>query len=326
MRDRVLHKLKTTQDYISGQELCDSLGVSRTAIWKAIHALEEAGYEIEAVRNRGYRLISSPDVLFSDEIKSILDTKWFGREVVFCDTIDSTNNEVKRRAEAGGLEGLLVIGEEQLAGRGRRGRNWVSPPGTGIWMSFLLRPDLLPEEASMLTIVAALACQRGISQFTSEAVGIKWPNDLVMHQKKLAGILTEMSTELTSIHYVVIGIGINVATESFPEELKEQATSLLQETGQNIKRSSLVAAIGKEFELLYEGFLEHRNLEYLREEYEQKLVNKNQYVAIHEAKGTQTGTAQGISPKGELLVIDSQGKEIRVGAGEVSVRGIYGYQ
>lgn len=325
MKDRILQMLKTTHDYISGQELCDTFSVSRTAVWKAIHSLEEAGYQIEAVRNRGYRLVASPDVLFSDEIKSELHTAWLGQEILYLDTVDSTNNACKRRGEDGAKEGLLVISEAQSAGRGRRGRSWESPAGTGIWMSFLLRPDIDPGKASMLTLVAALAVQKAIAKETGLNAQIKWPNDLVLTGKKCTGILTEMSAEMNMINHVVIGIGINANMESFPEEIASMATSLRLESGQKINRARLVAGILEAFEECYGIFLQEGNLSGLKEAYEACLVNIDQPVRIQGNGGETQGTAHGINVLGELLVTDTEGNEIEVRAGEVSVRGLYSY-
>lgn len=325
MRERILAVLKESNDFVSGQELCEKFSVSRTAVWKAINALKEAGYEVEAVRNKGYRLVSSPDVLLSDEIKSLLETKWFGRKILYFDSIDSTNNEIKRQAEKELIPGMLAIAEEQTAGRGRRDRKWTSPPGTGIWMSFPVKPDLPPYKASMITLVAALAVARAIEDETGLKAGIKWPNDIVVNGHKITGILTEMSAEMTSIHYVVIGIGINVNMTEFPDDIKETASSLYIESGSKVKRSCLVAAFGKYFEKYYELFLESGNLSPIKDEYEERLVNKDREVYIIEKDNKIIRTAIGIDDEGQLVVKDDAGRIEKIFAGEVSVRGIYGY-
>lgn len=325
MRDQILALLKESKDFVSGQELCERFSVSRTAVWKAINALKDAGYEVEAIRNKGYRLVASPDVLLSDEIKSLLETKWFGRKILYFDSIDSTNNEIKRQAEKELVPGMLAIAEEQTAGRGRRDRNWVSPPGTGIWMSFPVKPDLPPYKAPMITLVTALAVAKAIEEETGLEALIKWPNDIVVNGHKITGILTEMSAEMTSIHYVVIGIGINVNTEEFPEEIRETASSLYIEGGNRIKRSRLVASFGKYFEKYYEMFCEAGNLSTIRPEYEERLVNKDKEVFIIEKDNKIKRTAIGIGDEGELIVKDEAGNEEKIIAGEVSVRGIYGY-
>ncbi len=325
MRDRVLQMLQEKNEFISGQELCENLAVSRTAIWKSIHVLQEEGYHIEAVRNKGYRLISSPDVLFSNEIKSHLQTKWFGDKIIYLESVDSTNNEVKRRVETGELENLLVVSEEQIAGKGRRGRSWKSPRGTGIWMSFVIKPELEPESAPMITLVAAMACAKAIREITGLEASIKWPNDIVVNGKKVVGILTEMSTEMMYVNYVVVGVGINVNMEEFPEEIKEVATSLKIEAKSEISRSQLVAKFGEQFEKYYQEFLDKQNLSSIREEYEEYLINCNKEVAIQQGQDRWNGIALGINNNGELLVKKQDGEVQVIRAGEVSVRGLYGY-
>lgn len=325
MKEKVLAVLKQKGGYVSGQELSAGLGVSRTAVWKAVNSLKEAGYGIESVRNRGYRLISSPDVLLSDEIKSQLSTKWFGNKILYFDTIDSTNNEIKRQAEKGAPCGTLAIAEFQSAGRGRRGRNWQSPSGSGIWMSFLIKPDISPDKAPMVTLVAAMACAFAIREELGLDAMIKWPNDIVIGGKKTIGILTEMSAEMDTVNYIVIGIGINVNMTEFPEELRRTATSLALECGHQVARSRLVAACGKYFEKYYEIFLRDKSLKNLKKTYESALVNKGADVSVIMADGTFNRKALGINDMGELMVEDETGRVETVRAGEVSVRGIYGY-
>ena len=201
--------LKETDDYLSGQEICERLNVSRTAVWKVIKQLETEGYEIEAVRNRGYRLRFLGDVLSQAELESSIDSEWAGKNILYFDETDSTNTEIKKAAEKDAPHGTLAVADYQSMGKGRRGRSWAAPHGVGIWMSLLLRPELPPTCASMLTLVAALAVADGIREVCDLEAKIKWPNDIVVNGKKVCGILTEMSTELECINYIVTGIGIN---------------------------------------------------------------------------------------------------------------------
>ena len=324
MKAEILKILKAEPGYVSGQELCDHLGVSRTAVWKVIRQLQEDGYEIEAVRSRGYHLKESGDVFTREELIGALSTEWVGKNLVFLDVVDSTNNKARRLAEQGAPDGTLVVAVEQSAGKGRRGRSWVSISGTGVWMSLLLRPDFMPESASMLTLVAAMAVESGIRQVTGLKGQIKWPNDVVLGGKKVCGILTEMSTEMESIHYVVIGIGINVGIREFPQEIRDVATSLALCTEKPVKRAELTAAVAKAWEYYYDKFLQRMDLSLLMEEYNEELVNRGRQVKVMTPGDSYAGVSRGINEKGELLVETEDGIH-KVMSGEVSVRGIYGY-
>lgn len=325
MKAEIIKMLKAQEGYISGQELCDCFGVSRTAVWKIIKQLQAEGYEIEAVRNKGYRLVEMSDVLSEAEIKSCINSRHIGSRVVYYEETDSTNTRAKALAEDGAQDGTLVVAEKQNAGKGRRGRGWSSPPGTGIWMSMVLRPDILPSRASMLTLAVALGVSEGICRVTGIMPQIKWPNDLVLSSKKICGILTEMTTELDMIQYVVVGMGTNVNMEDFPEELSDRASSLYLETGRRWKRGPLIGAMAKALEEYYEKFLRTGDLSLLKEEYEKRLANLNRQVTVLAPKGSYDGICRGINEEGELLVEREDKTICHVLSGEVSVRGIYGY-
>lgn len=325
MKNEILRLLKTSENYISGQQLCDAFQVSRTAVWKVIEQLKKEGYEIEAVRNRGYRLTKSPDVLSEAEVLSALHTKWAGNEVVCYEETDSTNNRAKEAGEKGAASGMIFLTESQTAGKGRRGRSWVSPPGENIYMSLLLRPDIDPSKAPMLTLVMGLSVAEAIRQVTEADARIKWPNDIVVGKKKVCGILTEMATEIQCINYVVIGVGMNIHQKEFPEELNEVATSLYLETEKNYQRSEILAAVLERFEENYDTFLKSQDLSGLREAYNAILVNCNQTVRVLEPGNEYEAVAEGIDSAGELIVTLPDGEKKSVFAGEVSVRGMYGY-
>ena len=325
MKTKILKLLKDAGGYVSGQALCESLGVSRTAVWKVVRQLQEDGYAIEAVRNRGYRLAESGDIYTKAELESVLHTKWAGRNLVFMQQVDSTNNKARQLAEEGAVEGTRVVAVEQSAGKGRRGRSWVSLNGTGVWMSLLLRPDFPPECASALTLVAAMAVEEGIFQATGLEGKIKWPNDIVLEGKKVCGILTEMSTEMESIHFVVVGMGINVEVREFPEEIRETATSLVLHTDKDVNRAALAAEVMAAWEKYYERFLQTLDMRLLIEEYNQKLVNLGREVKVLSVAGEYMGVSLGINESGALLVKAADGKVREVVSGEVSVRGIYQY-
>ena len=325
MKEEILRLLRSADGYISGQELCNRFGVSRTAVWKAINQLKEAGYEIEAQQNKGYRLMAAPDLMTEAEIKSLMHTEWVAKEVLYFDTIDSTNTKAQELAEKGYPSGTLVVADKQESGKGRRGRSWVSPSGTGIFMTLMIKPDINPNNASMLTLVAALAVAKAITSVTGEEAMIKWPNDIVVNSKKVCGILTEMNAQFDYINHIVVGIGINVHNESFPEEISQMASSLMIEAGgKRFHRAQIIAETMSYFELDYDTFLKTQDLSALVREYDELLVNRNKSVRVLDPKEPFDGKAMGITPKGELIVDTWESRKL-VSSGEVSVRGIYGY-
>lgn len=325
MKEEILRLLRSADGYISGQELCNRFGVSRTAVWKAINQLKEAGYEIEAQQNKGYKLMAAPDLMTEAEIKSLMHTEWVAKEVLYFDTIDSTNTKAQELAEKGYPSGTLVVADKQESGKGRRGRSWVSPSGTGIFMTLMIKPDINPNNASMLTLVAALAVAKAITSVTGEEALIKWPNDIVVNGKKVCGILTEMNAQFDYINHIVVGIGINVHNESFPEEISQMASSLLIEAGgKRFHRAQIIAETMSYFEQYYDIFLKTQDLSALVREYDELLVNRNKSVRVLDPKEPFDGKAMGITPKGELIVDTWESRKL-VSSGEVSVRGIYGY-
>ncbi|MGN0398364.1 MAG: biotin--[acetyl-CoA-carboxylase] ligase [Candidatus Fimimorpha sp.] len=251
--------------------------------------------------------------------------QWAGRNIVYYDSIDSTNNEAKRLGKEGALHGTLVIAQQQTAGRGRLGRNWDSPKEQAIYMTLLIRPNISPQNASKVTLIAALAAAKGIREVAGMPPQIKWPNDIVIHGKKLCGILTEMNMESENKFFLVVGIGINCNRKDFPEGLKQTATSLYLETKKEQSREQLIAAVMYAFEQYYSVFIQTENLSNLKQQYECQLVNYNRDVRVLSPDHEYIGTSRGINEEGELLVEDKSGQMHAVRSGEVSVRGIYGY-
>lgn len=324
-KSRILKELRQRDDYLSGQELCQQLGISRTAVWKNIKALQGEGYEIEAVQNRGYRLRKVPDVISAPELESIVNTQWVGKNVHFKYETDSTNLWAKQLAEQGAPAGTVVVAERQTKGRGRRGRTWVSSEGQNIYMTLLLRPEIQPQDAPMVTLLMGLSVAQGVEKATGLCPGIKWPNDVVLDGKKICGILTEMSVQAEYMDYVVVGPGINVNQTDFPQELSDKATSLRLQAGRAFRRVEVAAAVLEAFEKNLEIFLETCDLTGLQEQYNHILLNMNQEVRILDKDSERTGIARGINNRGELLVEYPGGKTEAVFAGEVSVRGLYSY-
>lgn len=325
MKAEILKMLRQTEGYLSGQQLCDKLKVSRTAVWKVMNQLKEEGYEIEAVRNKGYRIVDCPDRISAEEIKSRLETVWAARHLEYYRETDSTNTRAKAFGEAGAPHGTLVVAERQNAGKGRRGRGWSSPEDSNIYMSILLRPQFAPALAPMLTLVMAYSAATALHDAAGIQAQIKWPNDLVLNRKKICGILTEMSAQIDYINYVVIGVGINVNQETFPPEIADTATSLRREAGKGFARAELIAAVMKRFEACYEAFCEAGSLRPFVDGYNRMLVNRGRRVRVLEPGNEYDALSHGIDEKGELQVEREDGRREAIFAGEVSVRGIYGY-
>lgn len=328
MKNKILEELKSNSGQaVSGEEISRKLGISRTAVWKHIGRLRSEGYNIESQTNSGYKLLGSPDLLTLNELEPFLDTDFIGRNVVYLDSIDSTNVYAKRRAEEPFKEGTVVIAEEQSEGRGRLGRHWVSPRGKGIWMSIMLKPDIRPADAPKLTIVAAYAVANALLNCCSLEARIKWPNDIIAGGKKLCGILTEMSAEADEIKYVVIGIGINanLGIEDFGPEVSSIATSISIESGRDISRKALVASVLQEFEKVYKDFAEAGSIKFLLDEYKNKSAVLGKEIRVISRKEEIIGLAVDISEEGHLVVRSGDGSVREVMSGEVSVRGLYGY-
>ena len=333
MKSEILKLLRGADGYISGQEISERFGVSRTAVWKVIRQLQEEGYQVEAVRNKGYHILDSPDVMTKEELDSLMHTRWAGKNIVYYDATDSTNLRIRELGDAGAPHGTLAVADRQTAGRGRRGRSWESPPGSSIYMSVLLRPDIPPDRAPMLTLVMALSVAEGIRQCietggdsgNSLEIQIKWPNDIIISGKKLAGILTEMSSQVDYINHVTVGVGINVNRTEFPEEIRETASSLCLECGHTVKRAPLIAAVMERLEDNYDIFLRTLDLSGLLERYSALLVNRDREVMVLGTKEQYRAYALGINSTGELIVRREDGSTEEIFAGEVSVRGVYGY-
>ena len=252
-------------------------------------------------------------------------TKWAGKSVYYYKSINSTNVKAHELAAQGALHGSVVLADKQTAGRGRRGRQWDSPPGENLYFTLLLYPKLPARKASMLTLVMALAVGKALGEVTGHEIWIKWPNDVVLNGKKVAGILTEMQARDDKIDHVIIGVGVNVARREFKGELAEKATSLENEVENQVTREALLAGILEHFEILYEMFCLKGNMKDLRQAYESYLINKGRQVLVLDPAGEFTGIALGINDTGELQVQLKDGTVQSVYAGEVSVRGVYGY-
>jgi len=242
--------------YISGQKLSELLKVSRTAVWKQIRKLEAAGYEFEASSKLGYKLVGEPEQLNIEELKQLMETCRFGQLIQYYDKVGTTQIIAREAAEAGAAEGTLVIAEQQLEGRGRMGRSWLSPPSKGIWMSMVLRPSVPIHFAPQLTLLTAVALCQALRQTTKLPIGIKWPNDLLFEGRKISGILLESVAEEERLKYIIAGVGISVNLEEsdYDPELLSKAVSLRMAAGCKLNRSAIIAAFLQQWEQLYDQY------------------------------------------------------------------------
>lgn len=258
-----------------------------------------------------------------EQIKQYTNTKWLGANIVYEECMDSTNTRAKLIGGGNVMENAVVVAKNQTAGRGRRGRNWISPEGN-CYFSVMMKPDIQAENVSTITLVAALALTQTIEKVTGIKAQIKWPNDVVVDGKKVSGILTESSIGVDGLKYVVIGVGVNVNQKQFDTEIESMATSISLQTGNEVECAHVIGEFLNCFEELLEVFLKTEDMTVLIDRYNSLLVNRNQEVRIID-QGEWVGTALGINGKGQLLVSDIDGNVETVISGEVSVRGLYGY-
>ncbi|MDR5659114.1 biotin--[acetyl-CoA-carboxylase] ligase [Serpentinicella sp. ANB-PHB4] len=325
MREQVLKILYNSKGFISGEEISSKLQVSRTAVWKHINALKLEGYLIESVHKKGYRIIEKSNSLLPVEISNYLTTEKIGENIIHFESIQSTNDYAKENGNS--LDhGTIVIAEEQVEGRGRMGRSWVSPKGTGIWMSLVLKPDIAPVEGVKVTQIGAAAVSNALRESLGVDAKIKWPNDITIKGKKVCGILTEMSAEINEIHYLVIGIGINVNVKQFPADIENMATSLMIEKGEPVDRKKILVDILSEFERLYDHFIHKgtldKTIKICRDH--SALIGKNVSI-IKSGKKIEEGKVLRLSDDGFIIIKKHSGVEETIQSGEISIRGEAGY-
>jgi len=320
---------KAKAQFVSGEELSELFGMSRTAIWKRIDAIKEEGFNIEAVTKKGYRLIMGEKAYGKKApygrlaIQSELTGSVFGRNLKFFQVTDSTNQVLKKMAAQNAPEGTVVISDMQSAGRGRRGKAWSSSPGLGIWMSILLRPNLHPSSVQTLTLAASVAVMQALEPFGIEGIGIKWPNDILIKGKKVCGILTELSAEAEKVDWVIIGIGLNVnhSKSDFPDDISSLATSLKINVKNEtlLDRSVIAAAIIDEMEKVYRCFIEKGSAWVVRE-WKKYNITLGKRIKIINHQGETNAEAIDITEDGRLVVKDENGKEYELYSGEISIR------
>ncbi|KIH76408.1 BirA family transcriptional regulator, biotin operon repressor / biotin-[acetyl-CoA-carboxylase] ligase [Geoalkalibacter ferrihydriticus] len=303
---------------VSGAELSRRLGVSRTAIWKQIGALRLQGYRIEAAPSRGYRLLGGPDLVTAGELQAGLKTALVGRNLVYFAETDSTNIQAQRAAEEGAADGTVVVADSQSAGKGRMGRRWTSPAGVNLYTSVLLRPAVPPLRAPQLTFVAALAVARTIREHCGLPAEVKWPNDILLDGCKVAGLLSEMSAESERIHYVVLGMGLNVNMDAdqFPADLRYPATSLKLAAGHGWDRAPLARHLYRLLEEIYQQFLD-QGFAPIARQWEELCPWSGRAIEVDRGVDCLRGTFAGIDENGALLLDIGSGSPIKIYAGDV---------
>jgi BirA family biotin operon repressor/biotin-[acetyl-CoA-carboxylase] ligase len=319
---RILNALRSTQNgCLSGTELSQQLGISRAAVWARIEELRSLGYNIEASPHNGYKLCGVPDLLHADDLLSlVVDSRVIGRSIQVFQETSSTNDVVEKLARDGVAEGVVVFAESQTRGRGRLGRKWLSPSGKGLWFSVLLRPDLRPQEATRVTVAAATALARAIHQYSEIEPAIKWPNDILLGGKKVAGVLTELTAEIDRIRYIVLGIGLNVnfTGGDWPPDLRRLATSLRIETGQPVRRAELAACVLRELDRDYDRVCAD-DFGSIADEWAAQCATLGQRISIRTGERLITGRAEALDDCGALLLRTDHGHLERIVGGDVTL-------
>jgi len=319
--DAILELLRENPSaFLSGEEISRLLKVTRTAVWKRMKHLRALGYEIEASTRSGYRLLQSPDLLTPTEVNPILKTKWIGRTIHYFHTIDSTNSKAYELALGGAQEGEVVIAESQEKGRGRLARHWFSPPFSNLYLSVILRPPIPPHQASLITLMAAVATADAIKNFSGLRPLIKWPNDILLKDRKVAGLLNEIHSEADRIHFVILGIGVNLNVDGkmFPKEIRAVATSLKSEMGQTISRKAFLQFLLQELEGWYSVFMKEGGDAILKA-WKDRAHIKGRQVKVASFGETLVGVAVDVDSDGALILKTEEGQK-RIVAGDVEYR------
>jgi len=321
MRDSILRALKV-EGHVSGEQLGRRFNISRTAVWKHVNELRRIGYEIDSSPRTGYSFIKSPDLVIPAEIALGLHTSIIGRRILYREEVTSTQDEAGEAARRGVEEGVVVISERQTRGRGRKGRSWASPPREGVYFSAVLRPNLRPSQIIQIPLIAGVAVCKAIRRVTPLEPRIKWPNDITIGGKKVAGILAEMSCDIDRVDHIVLGIGVNVNTQCslLPEPTRGIATSLAEKCGEYVSRVRLVQCLLAEFDALYRTFLVS-GFATLREEWKALDSTVGSWVKVSDAEEEMKGKALDIDGEGFLLVRKENGDVKRIISGDVSLIG-----
>lgn len=308
--------IDSDSEYVSGQNISDILGITRAAVWKRISKLKELGFEIESVTKKGYKLLSYPDILNKELIEIGMKSDFIGHSVEVLESVDSTNDYAKKKAKEL-VDGSVIISLEQVKGKGRRGRSFHSGKGDGIYLSIILKPGFEPTKAPFITSIAGAALVNTFNKFNIQTK-VKWPNDVLINGKKVAGILTEMSADMEFIEYIVLGVGINVSGLEFPNELKNIATSLKLE-GYDVKKLNIIWQFVYEFELLYNLYLKENTSEVVNILKNNSSVIGKQ-INVHYMNEVESAIAVDINNQGALIIKTQEGEVKELSSGEISIR------
>jgi BirA family biotin operon repressor/biotin-[acetyl-CoA-carboxylase] ligase len=321
LSSQILSRLTSAGEFLSGEELSGAFGITRSAVWKHIRLLRSEGYHVDAVTGRGYRLTGLTGRAVAAEVEPLLTTRRHGRNLIYLGVTDSTNLQAKALAAGDSPEGTVVVADTQTGGRGRMGRTWVSPPGENLYFSLILRPRVPSVRVPQLTLLVAAAIHRALSAIAGDLQAkIKWPNDILLNDKKLCGVLCEMQSEPDYTHFVVVGIGINVNQSELPAELLGIATSLFLETGRLFSRAEILAAILNHFEPLYETWMSEEDLTFILPYLEEHALLQSRMVSIEQFNRTINGRVSGIARGGELIIESDDGRTTMVSSGEAHLR------
>ena len=323
MTQKILNILKNNKDFISGEKIAKTLKISRAGVWKNIKKLKDMGYNIISTTNRGYLLIDDNELFNKLEIEKEINTVYLGRKIYFFDEITSTNDYAKELANDNLEEGTLVVANCQTKGKGRLDRSWVSDKNDGIFLSLILRPNIELFNIMQITLLAGICVCNAIKSLTELDAKIKWPNDIIINNKKVCGILTEVSAQIENVSYLILGIGINVNNKNFDINLENKATSIFLETDKFIKRQNLIGHFLKEFEDKYSIYKKEKDFTIFLEEYKNLCINLQKEAKVTYKGKEITGKVIDISNLGEII-LKTEENILKIVSGEVSLRNVNG--
>ncbi len=323
MTEKILDILKNSKEFISGEKIAKSLNISRAAVWKNISKLKNMGYNIISVTNKGYLLVDDDYIFNKIEIEKEINTFVLGKKVYYFDEIDSTNEYAKKLINDNIDEGTLIVADSQNKGKGRLDRKWLSNKGDGIFLSLILKPNIELFSIMQVTLLAGISVCNAIKSCTGLDAKIKWPNDIIIDNKKVCGILTEINAQIDKISYVILGIGINVNNSKFDVALENKATSIFLQINKKFERQKIIATFLQDFESKYFKYIKEKDFSLFLNDYKELCLNIDKDVKIIYNKKEIIGKVIDISSLGEIILETKEGI-LKISSGEVSLRNIDG--